>query len=144
MKKRILAIFLAFCAMLVGTVPVYATDLDTVNNDTIELRYEAVWRVAAGLSIKSGIAYPRANYQLKSLEKYDYTLTLTLESSFDKKAWDEVMSWTSTPTETNATFEKQRAVTSGTYYRTTATLEVYTKDGKYVESAEANSIAVAY
>lgn len=144
MKKRILAIFLSLCVALVGAAPVYATDLDTVTNDVIELRYEAIWRVSAGLSIRAGIAYPSTSYWIKSLEKYDYTLTLTLESSSNKKDWDEVMSWTSTPTTTDATFERQRAVTSGAYYRTTATLEVYTKDGKYVESAEANSAAVAY
>ena len=144
MKKKLIAALLAGMSILSVSMPVQAYELDSKVTEIVEPQYEAVARVVSSIVVNSYTVSPSCSYRLKSLTDYDYELTMTLEQSTNKTNWDEVNSWSKTLTSSTGTFEKTYAVTSGYYYRTVTTIDVYTKSGAYVETAEATSVAVYY
>lgn len=144
MKKKLIATLLAGMSILSVSMPVQAAELDSKVTEIVEPRYEAVTRVASSIVVNTYTVSPSCSYRLKSLTDYDYELTMTLEKSSNKVSWDEVTSWSETPTSLLGSMDKTYAVYSGYYYRTVTTIDVYTKSGAYVETAEATSAAVYY
>ena len=139
MKRKILAGLLILSTLACGMTPVYAIEQDTFVQEEIMPRYTAVNRVIAAIDIQYGMVIGAASYSLKSTSQYDYTVTLTIESSTDEETWEEVKSWSVTPSSTSGAFEKKWAVYSRHYYQVVVTVDVYTKGGSYVESATATS-----
>lgn len=144
MKKKLIAILLAGMSILSVSMPVQASELDSKQIGIVEPRYEAVSRVTSSIAVNTYTVSLSCSYRIKSLTDYDYELTMTLEKSSNKTSWDEVNSWSKTLTSSTGTFDKTYAVNSGYYYRTVTTIDVYTKNGKYVETADSTSAALYY
>lgn len=141
MKRKLIALILAMITACAVANPAYAADLDIPISDLIETRYEAVAWVTSSLTVNSYTVSSRCDYYLKSFSDYDYKINMTLEQSSNQKDWDEETSWSTTPTSRSGSFTKSYVPASGYYYRTVTTIDVYTKSGAYVETAEAASVA---
>ena len=142
MKKKLFAVLLMVCVL--ASLPFEASASEGTPLESISIaRYEAIVQLRVHTGMKGSIATSTCDYYLKDTS-YSCDITLTLEYSTDKVNWEEEESWTDTFSGMRGSYSESKAVYSGYYYRTVATVKVYDKYGNHVETAEVEGSAVRY
>lgn len=144
MKRKLFAALLLLNLFASFPYPVSAADTSSTIEESVTPRYQNIALTRANLLIDGSIGTATCQYQLKGSSFASCTVTLTIESSPDKKNWDEVASWTESFTTINQSMTKKRFLTRNRYYRSVATFDIYDKDGNLIESADATSSTIYY
>ena len=143
--KRKISIALVTPALLASAAfPASATDTDSYQEYAIATpHYVAISYANADIRVSNSIGTFECTYLLTD-SSYTCRIVLTAESSKNRTDWEEVESWSTSLSATRGNFSKTQALSRGYYYRTFATINVYDKNGRFVESVEATSSVVYY
>lgn len=141
MKKRIICFLAVFC-MVFSSNLVSAANLSEKVDSDIELMYEQVLNMSAGLNISS---LGKATCSGFASVRPGYNIQLTIELlKFENSSWTSIKSWVHSGSGV-AGVNKSEAywVDHGTYM-TKITAYVTDSSGKYIESPSATSLIREY
>jgi len=141
MKKRLICFFAVFC-MVFSSNLVFATDISEKVDSDIELMYEQVLNMSAGLNISSlgkatcsGFASVRPGYNI--------SLTINL-LKFENNSWTTIKSWIHTGSGVAGVNESETYWVDHGTYMTEIVAYVTDSSGKYIESPSATSLIREY
>lgn len=143
MKKKLLVTLLILGAIAVTPFSVSAAEINSAETAIITPQYESIVQVRVFTQMKGSIVTSSCDFYLKDAS-YSCNITLKLESSTNKINWTEEKTWSDTFSIIRGSYSGSKAVYSGYYYRTVATVDVYDNNGKYIETAEVTSSAIRY
>ena len=144
MKRKISIVLITLALLTSATFPVSAANTDSYQDYAIVTpHYVAVSYAHANIKISNSIGTFECTYLLSD-SSYTCDIELTAESSTNRRDWEEVESWSTSLSSVRGEFSKILALPRGYYYRTSAIINVYDKNGQFVEGVEATSSVEHY
>ncbi|WOC75569.1 hypothetical protein RX717_00815 [Intestinibacillus sp. NTUH-41-i26] len=141
MKKRLLCIF-AILSMILSSNFAFAVDVSTKEDSDIELMYEQVMNMSAGLSISS---FGQATCSGFASVHPGYNIRMTIELlKMENYSWKSIKSWVHTGSGVVGVNASDTYWVDHGTYTTKITVYVTDSNGNYIESPSTTSVIKEY